>query len=135
MKLAHIVIALFFSPAFLAITGCPKTASQPQITNLTEKDSTKTLIISKGRELTLTLPNRTDGGYRFDKEQYDTTILRLEKHIEKAPPANSGVGSPGEVMWQFIAIKNGTTVLKITASRPWTKVGVITEFENTIVVK
>jgi len=133
--LAHIAIGLFFSSGLLAITACPKTASQSQITNLTEKDSAKTLTISKGREFTLTLPTRTDGGYRFDKEQYDNTILRLEKHIEKAPPANSALGSPGELMWQFIALKNGGTSLKITASRPWTKVGAVTEFENTVVVK
>jgi predicted secreted protein len=135
MKLAHIVIAMLFSPGFLAITGCPKTTSQAQMINLTEKDSAKTLTLSKDQEFTLTLRNNTDGGYRMDKEQYDSTVLKLEKHTESPPPANSGLGAPGQVIWQFIAIKNGTTTLKITASRPWTKEGVIREFQNTVIVK
>ena len=128
-------MALLFSPAFLAINGCPKTMSQSQTVNLTEKDSGKTLTLSKDGEFTLTLRNNTDGGYRMDKEQYDTTILRLEKHIEIPPPANSGLGAPGQVTWQFVAIKNGATKLKITASRPWTKIGINTMFQNTVIVK
>ncbi|MFI5162819.1 MAG: protease inhibitor I42 family protein [Sphingobacteriales bacterium] len=135
MKLAHVVIALLFSPGLLAITCCPKTTSQSQVVNLTAKDSLKTLALVKGREFTLTLPDHTDGGYHFDKPQFDTTILRLEKQSEKPPAPNSALGAPGQVMWQFIAMKTGTTALKITASRPWTKAGVITEFENTVTVK
>jgi predicted secreted protein len=137
MKLAHIGILLFFPIGFLTISGCPKTTgnSSSQTINLIETDNGKTLTISKGQEFTLTLPNRVDGGYRFDKEQYDTTILRLQKHIKKPPAANSGLGSPGTGLWQFISIKNGETTLKITASRPWTKSGTITAFENTVIVK
>ncbi len=135
MKLAYIGILLFFPTGLLAISGCPKTMSDSQTINLTEKDSGKKLTIEPGQEFTLTLPNRVDGGYRFDQAQYDTTILRLEKHVEQAPPANSALGAPGVAVWQFTSLKKGETALKITASRPWTKAGVITEFENTIIVK
>src|SRR5579863_148036 len=135
MKLAHIGILLFFPTGLLTISGCPKTTTSSQTINLTEKDSGKKLTIEPGQEFTLTLPSRVDGGYRFDKEQYDTTILRLEKHIEKSPAPNSALGAPGTAVWQFISLKKGETALKITASRPWTKVGIITEFENTVIVK
>ena len=135
MKLAHLGILLFFPIGLLAISGCPKTVNGSQTINLTEKDSGKKLTIEPGQEFTLTLPNRVDGGYRFDRGHYDTTILRLEKHFEQAPPANSSLGAPGTGVWQFISLKKGETTLKITASRPWTKAGVITEFENTIIVK
>ncbi len=133
MKSAQVCILLFFPLGFLSMVGCPGKTGQQTI-NITEKDSGKKLTIEQGREFTLTLPNRVDGGYRFDKALYDTTILRLEKHVE-TPPANSALGSPGNGVWQFISLKKGETALKITASRPWTKAGVITEFENTVIVK
>ena len=81
MKLARNGIFLSFPLAFLAILGCPKSIykSGPQMIYLTENDSGKKLTISKGDEFTLTLPEKIDGGYRFDKEQYDSTVLRLEK--------------------------------------------------------
>jgi predicted secreted protein len=137
MKFAHRVILMFFPIVFITILGCPKMAhnSGLQVINLTEDDFGKKLIIAKGGVFTLTLPNRADGGYKFDKEQYDPSILRLVKHIKRPPPANSALGKPGEDVWQFIALKKGKTVLKITASRPWTKRGIITEFENEITVK
>ena len=102
---------------------------------LTENDFGKKLTISKGDEFTLTLPEKIDGGYRFDKEQYDSTVLRLEKYIEQPPAAGSRPGAPGTGIWQFLALKNGMTALKVTSSRPWKKTENITSFENTVVVK
>ena len=93
MKLAHIGILLFFPAGLLTISGCPKTMSDSQTINLTEKDSGKKLTIEAGQGFTLTLPNHVDGGYRFDKEQYDTTVLRLKKHVEQAAPANNALGA------------------------------------------
>ncbi len=137
MKLAHSGLFIFLPVAFLAALGLPKTIpySASQVIALTENSTGKKLTISKGQEFTLTLPNRVDGGYRFDKEQYDTTILRLEKNIEKSPAANSTLGKPGYGVWRFIALKKGKTVLKVTASRPWTKAGVLIIFKNIVVVK
>jgi predicted secreted protein len=137
MKLAHSGVFIFLSVAFLMAWGYPKTISYSasQVIALTENNTGKKLAISKGQEFTLTLPNRVDGGYRFDKEQYDTTVLRLEKNVEKSPAANSALGKPGYGVWKFIALKKGKTVLKITASRPWTKAGVLIIFKNTVVVK
>jgi predicted secreted protein len=137
MKFVHQVILMFFPIVFIAILGCPKTIrnSGLQVINLTEDDFGKKLIIAKGRVFTVTLPNRVDGGYKFDKEQYDPSVLQLEKHIERPPHANSALGKPGEDIWQFIAFKKGKTILKITASRPWTKRGIIMEFENEVIVK
>jgi predicted secreted protein len=137
MKFTHQVILMFFPIVFIAILGCPKTIrnSGLQVINLTEDDFGKKLIIAKGEVFTLTLPNRADGGYKFDKEQYDSSVLQLEKHIKRSPSANSALGKPGEDVWEFVALKKGKTVLKITASRPGTKRGIITEFENEVIVK
>lgn len=106
-----------------------------QVINLTENNSEKTLTISKGQIFTLTLSNKVAGGYRFDPPKYDTSILRLEKHNEKPPPPNGGLGNPGQDIWQFTALKTGKTVLKITATRPWAGGGAITIFENIVIIK
>jgi predicted secreted protein len=137
MKLPHSRIFTLFPVAFLAILGCPKTIhnSGRQMINLTENDIGKKLTITKGEEFTLTLPNHVDGGYRFDKEQYDSSVLKLEKHLEQPPPAGSRPGASGTGIWQFIAQKNGKTSLKITSSRPWKKTEMITSFENMVIVK
>ena len=103
MKYVRYVTLLFFLFAFSAISG------GIQVINLTENNSGKKLIISKGRTFTLSLPNHTDGGYRFDKAQYDPSILRLEKHGKKSPSANSALGKPGEDVWRFVALKKGKT--------------------------
>jgi predicted secreted protein len=120
--------------AFLTLAACPKTM-QHNVIYLTENDSGKKLIISRGREIILTLPNRVDGGYRFDKELYDPSILKLEKHTEKPAAARSPLGAPGESTWQFRAIAGGQTPLKITASRPWKGGGTVVMFEDSIAVK
>jgi predicted secreted protein len=124
---------LLISVAILGIEGCPK--APLQAVNLTEKDNGKAVTISKGQEITLTLPNKTDGGYRFDKPECDTTLLHLEKYTERPPDARSALGAAGQGIWQFIALKTGETTLKITVSRPWTKESVITEFETAVTVK
>jgi predicted secreted protein len=131
--------ALFIIPliVFPAINYCQKTMQNHnlQVKHLTESDSGKTLTISKGQIFTLTLPNRVAGGYRFDKAQYDTSVLRLDKYIERLPAANSALGSHGWGTWQFTVLRKATTTLKITASRPWHGGGTITEFSSIVMVK
>ena len=122
-------LLLFLLAAFSAISAAKQTIS------LTENGSGKILVISAGQRFTLTLPNRADGGYRFDKVQYDPAFLRLDEHIKKQPPAGSPLGKAGEDSWEFAALKKGKTTIKITASRPWTKAGIMTEFRNDVNIK
>ena len=129
------IISLLIAPI---ITYCQKTTHYftVQAVNLTENNSGKKITVSKGRPITLSLPDQVDGGYRFDSVKYDTTVLRLEKHTQRSPDDKSRMGSPGHDIWQFTATKKGRTVLKITASRPWAREATtITIFSNIIVVK
>jgi len=130
-------VFVVFAMMFLSDTQCfqQPQPSKSQKINLTDDDSGKLLNVLKGTVFTLTLPDHVDGGYRFDEAQYDTSILRLEKYTEKAPPPNSAQGRPGLAYWQFIAVKNGETLLKITATRPWNGGGSVTIFENIVLVK
>jgi len=137
MKLLTRGLFVLFSMLFLSDTRCgqgPKSAN-PQIINPTDADSGKVLNISKGTAFTLTLPDHVDGGYRFDKAQFDTVVLRLDNYTEKPPPASSPPGRPGLAFWQFTAIETGKSTLKITATRPWKGGGTLTIFENTVIVK
>ena len=133
MKLVSAALTALF-PAILTIAACPKDEGK-QMIHLTENDSGKILSIAKGQAFTLALPSHSGGGYRFDKAQYDSAILQLQKYTENPPPASSNLGKPGEGVWQFTGLKKGQTQLKITESRPWTKEGIIIEFENTVIVK
>jgi predicted secreted protein len=113
---------------------CINASDQQQI-NLTNDESGKVLTVRKGRIFKLTLPEPVDGGYRFNKMQFDTTILRLQSHNEKGPPGNSPPGSPGKGFWQFIAVKKGTTALNVTVSRPWNPTDTVIVFKNLVIVK
>ena len=137
MKPLYKALFLISSCIFLLISCCHKIVHQQHagIIKLTEDNSGKTLALSKNQQLTLTLSNKVDGGYRFDKEQYDTSVIQLNKHTENLPAANTGLGHPGQDVWQFTALKQGTTKLRITASRPWNKKDSLTVFSIKLVIK
>jgi predicted secreted protein len=127
LKFALVALAVVFA-------AWPKNEGK-QMISLAGTDSGKILTIAKGQAFTLTLPGHQGGGYHFDKVQYDSTILKLQSHTDNPPPAGSSPGKPGAGIWHFTALKRGQTPLKVTESRPWTKTGVIIEFENTVIVK
>ncbi len=106
-----------------------------QNVNLTVADTSKTLTLAKGQVFTLTLSDKVDGGYRTDKAQFDTTILKLQNYVKQPPEANSAPGTPGHDVWQFTALKEGHSELKITASRSFQAGSTITLFSNMVVVK
>ena len=111
MKIVANGLFLFISVFFLISSRClePTGSQTLPVINLTGDDSGKELSVLKGQKLNLTLPDRVDGGYRFDKALYDTTILKLEKHWETLPGASSPPGKPGMAVWQFTATKSGHT--------------------------
>ena len=88
---------------------------------LTDSSSGKTTRIKKGTLVMLEIANQPDGGYVLDSIKYNKVILRLIKHTQKSPPANSTLGHSGKALWEFIALKAGMSVIKVTASRPWNR--------------
>jgi predicted secreted protein len=137
MKLLLKGAVIIFLTVFFDVSYCQKVPRRQtfHIINLTENDSGKTLTVSPGQTFTLTLPDKVDGGYRFDPAKYDASVLRLEKHLERSPAANNRLGNPGQDSWRFTSLKKGKTTLKITASRPWVGGGKIIIFKNIIIVK
>ncbi len=125
--IAAVLIVLF--------AACPKNQGEHTVITLTASDSGKILTIAKGETFMLTLPGHQGGGYRFDRPQYDSTVIQLQKYTQSPPPGGSSLGRPGTGIWQFAALAGGRTHLRITESRPWTKAGLIIGFENTVIVK
>lgn len=109
--------------------------TKTDILKLTGDDSGKKMAISKGQKFTLTLPDHVDGGYRFNKPQYNKAVLLLVKHDEVHPGNNSRPGEQGHDTWEFIALKKGTSSFKITASRPWAKNNIIIMYSGMVLVK
>jgi predicted secreted protein len=118
----------------LPVTGHSQVA-KTHILKFSSDDSGKTQVMPKGQRFILTLPDHVDGGYRFNKPQYNKAFLLLIKHDEVSPGTNSRPGEPGHDTWEFIAIKKGTSILKITASRPWAKNNIIIIYSGMVLVK
>ncbi|WDF56949.1 protease inhibitor I42 family protein [Mucilaginibacter sp. KACC 22063] len=123
---AIILISLF------AFASCKKDNNEP-VKTLTEYDSGKTLAVKAGQTFLLTLGNPGDNGYRFNDPILDASILTLISHSHKDPSNKSMMGDFGTDTWKFSAMKTGSSVLKITASR--TKTDSIPMFTDTIAVQ
>ena len=128
---------VFFAALFFVGLWFAKTVQiqSRQVIALTDNDAGKSLAINKGQVFTITLPDHIDGGYRFDTIQYNPAVITLQKHSASTPQPNSAPGYPGTGSWKFIAIKKGTTKIKVTATRPWKGGGTVTVFENKVMVK
>ncbi len=125
------LILLLISAPIISRSQVTKT----HIIKFSSDDSGKKRTISKSQRFTLTLPDHVDGGYRFNKPQYNKAVLQLIKHYTVGPGSNNRPGSPGYATWQFIAIKKGASILKITASRPWAKKDIIIVYSGIVLVK
>jgi predicted secreted protein len=132
-NLAGIFISLALCACLCRYT--PGRAQPGAVKQLTEDDSGKKLYMSNGESFVLTVPDRVDGGFRFNKPSFDTSILKLQDHKEYPPQPNAPPGHSGVGTWQFTALKKGKTVLTITSSRPWAKFDSVTIFQNIVLVK
>lgn len=108
--------------SIIALSGvfvsCKKSGTNPNAPiQITALDTGKTIQVTKGQTLDLTLGNPGDGGYAFDTPIYDSSLLTLVKHIRTPPPNSDRVGDFGTDTWEFSAINTGSTGLKITATR------------------
>jgi hypothetical protein len=135
MKKIYPALLLVVVAAFFALASCKKDSNSnlPGI-KLSVTDSAKTISVSPGQTISITLGNPGDGGYQFNTWQYNAGVLHLDSHTH-ANPANpmSMVGDFGTDTWQFTPLSSGTSLFKITASRGTTDV--VTMFNGKISVK
>lgn len=106
-----------------------------QTVQVTAADAGKTINITQGETIKLTLQNPGDGGYTFDAPKFDASVLSLANHEHNSPAASNISGNFGSDTWEFTAKSSGYTTLTVTASRSWDKAHPIPIFNGTIAVK
>src|ERR1700712_4562002 len=118
---------------FLCCKGNSYVQQPPK--KLTADNNGNIISINNGTVFNLTLDNNVDGGYHFDSVIYNKDLLQLIEHTAMPPRAHSGLGNHGRDTWRFVAIKNGRSVLKLTASRPWNHGDILNVFTSIILIK
>ena len=84
----------------------------------------KEVAVAVGDSFTVTLCSNPTTGFEWESAQIsDQTVLKQVDH-EFVPPEDLGdrpppPGSPGEEVWTFKALKEGTSTISMEYSRPW----------------
>src|ERR1700722_5989360 len=126
-------LVIFTITLILITTSCKKSEETPMPAEvkITVQDNGKSLTLTKGQTLNISLGNPGDGLYSFDTPQYDPTVLRFVDHLHQGP-SNNNVGNYGTDSWDFTALKTGTTTLTITATRGTDKSTTVTMITNNV---
>lgn len=102
----------------LATTACSASAAANKWA-VDESSSGKQLEIAAGASLTVTLESNQTTGYSWELKQIgDTSILEIVDNKYEAPNSDL-MGASGKEVWNFKALKTGTTTLNMEYSRPW----------------
>jgi len=96
---------------------------------LTAADNGRHLDIIQGCEVQLTLNENASTGYRWSLAPLDPTLLELVSAQALAKPGGGAgsqvpgvapaVGSPGQVVYRFKALRPGRTVISLGLLRSW----------------
>ena len=103
---------------------------------VTSNDNGKVVTLAKSQHVEIVLGNPGDGGYQFDAPEYDTSLLHLNTHSHIAPTSKNALpGNFGTDVWEFTAIKSGSTDVSITATRPWKGGDTVSIFKSSFLIK
>jgi inhibitor of cysteine peptidase len=97
----------------LCLTGC-----DPKTVYVTEAESGRTIVLSVGQELVITLASNPTTGYNWSHQSSSPNVLRVaeEKYVATEPVL---IGSGGEHRVVFSAAATGQTTLRFEYRRPW----------------
>lgn len=132
MKSFRNPIIYFIAVALFVFAACKKGSSGLTV-QLTAADSNKTIAVTNGEKILITLANPGDGGFNFHSWQYNSSVLKLVGHTRNYPANSDRIGDFGSDTWQFNAIASGTSSLKITATQ--SPAYVVTLFRGTVRVQ
>ncbi len=105
---------------------------------LTEVDNGRTIEVSKGASLAITLPSNPSTGYAWTVAAVDSSILQQQgdKVYVQGNTDPNIVGAGGTESFTFKGLATGQSTLQLVYSRVWeTEVAPLQTFEITIVVK
>jgi predicted secreted protein len=88
---------------------------------ITDQDNGRAYTVRVGQKITVNLRHPGSGGYSFLTPQYDQALL--EKVGENRLPATEPrrMGDFGRMVYEFQALKAGSTTLIVPIKRPWEK--------------
>jgi inhibitor of cysteine peptidase len=92
---------------------------------MNQKNITKQVEAGVGDILTVTLCSNPSTGFEWAESAQisDQTVVQQTDHKYVAPEAAGGatpaIGTPGQEVWTFKALKKGTSTIYVEYSRPW----------------
>ena len=135
MKNKLTLILIIFIAFTIGSSSCKKNNDNTtrQVVQVDYGENGKIINIAVGQSLKLTLGNPGDGGYAFDNPQYNSAVLSLTNHTHIAPTSGA-VGDFGKDTWEFKAVKSGSSVLSISATRSFDKTNPVVMFSGNVAV-
>ena len=108
--------------ACLKPLATPTTTAVPPVA-VTESDNGKTITVAKDAKLAITLPGNPTTGYSWKVTGREGDAITPVGHpqYQQSPAAAGMVGTGGQFVFQFAAVKPGTTKLTLAYARPWEK--------------
>ncbi|MDP9081398.1 MAG: protease inhibitor I42 family protein [Bacteroidota bacterium] len=135
MRLKLTIIAVFIAIFTQCILSCKKgNTNDMQMIQVDAQQNGKTIAVSKGQTIKITLGNPGDGGYSFNAPQYNSAVLSIGSHT-RIPSTTGAVGDAGKDSWEFKALTSGQSDLTFTATRGNDASSAITIFSGKITVK
>lgn len=126
--------------AFLALltfvliaAGC--TSNGKETKTIGASDAGKTIGLTVGDTLEVTLEGNPTTGYSWEAASFDTAVLK-QVGEPAFTPVSTLVGAGGQVTLRFEAVDSGQTTLQIIYHRPWeTGVAPAQTFQVTVQVE
>jgi inhibitor of cysteine peptidase len=114
------------------IQGC-STASQ---LNLTAQDNGKSVSVSNGGQIVVTLDGNPSTGYTWTAQGLNNDLLKQVGDARFISSNPGAIGSGGTLTLTFTAEATGTTPLTLIYHRPWDKgIAPLQTFTVTVTVK
>jgi inhibitor of cysteine peptidase len=120
-----ICLALILS---VVLIGCAPAAQSPVAVSVTcddfskQKDIVRDVSIASGGTFTITLCSNGTTGFQWgEKTQISDSQVLQQTGYKVVAAGNTGgkVGVPGTEVWDFKALKAGTSTVYVEYSRPW----------------
>ena len=116
-----VILVCITAAILLSLFAC---SSAPGEVTVDASHAGKEVELAAGGSLAVTLESNPTTGFRWDlASNTDETVLQLVDHKFQPPQAPQGgpplVGAGGKEVWNFKALKKGTSTISMEYSRPW----------------
>jgi predicted secreted protein len=110
--------------------------SGPQYAVLTSAENGKKVVVRSGGQIIIRLDANPSTGYTWEAKGLDTTLFQQVGDAVFASSNPGLVGSSGNLVLSFQALKPGTSTLTLVYHRPWeTGVDPVNTFSVTVRIK